>query len=338
MMGRGAGLILGLCWFGSIALVDRSGGIGLELIVGFATLAALDSVMTAGTGWIAGFWASLAFLSGGLPPLCVIALAIVVIGRTTARSSIAFIIPPIVTVALWSLWTSLVVSPELCATALALPFTQKSAWFLGPAVLAIGLPFSPFAALCLVRSTRASWSPAAGAWSLGWFQVAIASLIAGSAVPGLADPARVIVLAGVAIAAAAGLDSAQGRADPVGDPRILCPLRRRNRTVALRHDIWLVCLELVSGLLPRPRNRHDSSDSGGGCVCWLALAKGNAATALATLVLIAVGIKFVYWGYYVPEWNYRYSQGPWRAQLLNGFPANGPFTRFTTGSRTWRSS
>ena len=34
VMGRGAGLILGLCWFGSIALVDRSGGIGLELIVG----------------------------------------------------------------------------------------------------------------------------------------------------------------------------------------------------------------------------------------------------------------------------------------------------------------
>ena len=321
VMGRGAGLILGLCWFGSIALVDRSGGIGLELIVGFATLAALDSVMTAGTGWIAGFWASLAFLSGGLPPLCVIALAIVVIGRPTARSSIAFIIPPIVTVALWSVWTSVVVSPELCATALALPFTQKSAWFLGPAVLAIGLPFSPFAALCLVRSTRASWSPAARAWSLGWFQVAIASLIAGSVVPGLADPARVIVLAGVAIAAAAGLESAR--------KGVLTPSATRAFFVlfAVVIGLWLCVMIYGSYVWNLCLAYYRVLGIGMtllilvvAALCWLALAKGNPATALATLVLIAVGIKFVYWGYYVPEWNYRYSQGPWARAVAQWIP------------------
>ena len=32
---------------------------------------------------------------------------------------------------------------------------------------------------------------------------------------------------------------------------------------------------------------------------------------LVTLLVIAVGLKLVHWGYYVPEWNYRYSQGPW---------------------------
>ena len=85
MMGRGPGVLLGICWFGSIALIDRSGALGLDLIVGLATVAALDRLMTAGAGWVAGLWLSLAFLSGGLPPIVLIALAIVVMGRPGAR-------------------------------------------------------------------------------------------------------------------------------------------------------------------------------------------------------------------------------------------------------------
>ena len=38
---------------------------------------------------------------------------------------------------------------------------------------------------------------------------------------------------------------------------------------------------------------------------------GNSRRGLVTLVMIAVGLKLVHWGYYVPEWNYRRSQGPW---------------------------
>ena len=190
MMGRGAGLLLGICWFGSIALIDRSGAIELDLITGLATLAALDRLMTAGAGWVAGAWASLAFLSGGLPPLIVIALAIVVLGRKQALPSLPFLIPPLTAVVLWTAWTSSTVSLELCATALALPFTQKPAWFLGPGAFALALPFSPFAALALFRSARGGQSPEARTWLIGWFQVAIASLIAGSVVPGLASPAR----------------------------------------------------------------------------------------------------------------------------------------------------
>ena len=112
VMGRRAGLLLGVCWFGSIALIDRSGAIGVDLIVGFATLAALDRLMTSGAGWVAGLWSSLAFLSGGLPPLIVIALAIVVIGRKQALPSLPLVIPPLLTVILWTLWTSAAVSSE----------------------------------------------------------------------------------------------------------------------------------------------------------------------------------------------------------------------------------
>ena len=44
---------------------------------------------------------------------------------------------------------------------------------------------------------------------------------------------------------------------------------------------------------------------------WSALETGNSRRGLVTLLVIAVGLKLVHWGYYVPEWNYRYSQGPW---------------------------
>ena len=70
-----------LCWFGSLALIDRSAGAGLDLIAGLATVAALDRILGRGSDWVAGLWAALAFLAAGWPPLALIALATVVIGR-----------------------------------------------------------------------------------------------------------------------------------------------------------------------------------------------------------------------------------------------------------------
>ena len=256
VMGSSTGLLVGLCWFGSIALIDRSDVLGIDLIVGLATLAALKRLMSGGTGWIAGLWASLAFLSGGLPPLLVIALAVVVMGRNTARFSIRFLVPPMVTIIVWSVWTSVTVSPELCAGALGLPFTQKPAWYLGLEVLAIGLPFSPFALLGMAPSTRSGWSPDARTWMIGWFQAAVASLIAGSLVPGLGTPARAVLLAAIALGAAAGLDAAWKRvALPGGRPHVLHPVLDRDRGLALRHDLRHVHLDVVSRLLSRAGNR-----------------------------------------------------------------------------------
>ena len=321
VMGGRSGLLLGLCWFGSIALIDRSGAIEVDLIVGLTTLAAIDRLMTAGAGWVAGVWASLAFLAGGLPPLIVIALAIVVMGRKQALPSFPLVIPPLATMIVWSAWTSAIVSPELCATALALPFTKKPAWFLGLGALALGLPFSPFAALSVFRSAHGEQRPEARSWLVGWFQVAIASLIAGSVVPGLATPARVVVLAAIAIGAAAGLDAVRKRTlsrSAESTFFILFSLVISAWLCIMIYGsyVWNLCLAyyrvlgiamtiliiIVAGL------------------CWLALASRNIGVALATLVLIAIGLKFVYWGYYVPEWNYRYSQGPWARAIAQWVP------------------
>ena len=321
VMGARAGLLMGVCWFGSIALIDRSGACGVDLIVGLATLAALDRLMTSGAGWLAGVWASLAFLSGGWPPLVVIALAIVVLGRKTARFSFPLIVPPLLTAIVWTIWTSTVASAEVCAAALALPLTQKPAWLLGLGALAIGLPFSPFAFLALARSARVTWKPEARGWMFGWLQVAVAGLIAGSLVPGLGSSARAIVLAGLTIGAAAGLDAAWTRSLSRSAERtffVLFSFVIGTWLCVMMYGtyVWNLCLAYYRLL-------------GIGMIvlilvvatlCWLALAMRRSRLAVATLLLIAIGLKFVYWGYYVPEWNYRYSQGPWARAIAQWIP------------------
>jgi hypothetical protein len=320
-MGARTGLITGVCWFGSIALIDRSGASGLDLLVGLATLATLDRLMTRGTGWLAGLWASLAFLSGGWPPLVVIGLAVIVMGRNTARLSLALILPPLLTAIVWSAWTISITSAELCASALALPLTQKPSWFLGLGVVALGLPWSPFASLLLAPSARANWKPESRAWIFGWVQVAVAGLLAGSLVPGLDSSARLVVLAGLCIAAASGLDAAWSGSLSRSAGRTFFVLFSLVSTTWLcvmiyGTYIWNLCfasyrlLGIVMTVLIIAV----------AIMCWLALAMRETRVALASMVLIAIGLKLAYWGYYVPEWNYRYSQGPWARAIAQWMP------------------
>ena len=51
----------------------------------------------AGSDLVAGLWASLAFLAGGWPPLVVIGLAIIVLGRTEGYFSLRLLLPPLLT-------------------------------------------------------------------------------------------------------------------------------------------------------------------------------------------------------------------------------------------------
>ena len=319
-MGTRAGLLAGLCWFGSLALIDRSGAIGLDLIVGLAVLATIQVSMTDGSRWGAGFWAAIAFLAGGLPPLVLIALVFVVLGRHTAALSPGMLVPPVAAILFWSAWTSVAISPEICASALVLPFTQKPAWFLAPGIVAIALPFSPFALVAMAPSARRVWDTTARSWLNGWFQATVASLIAGSLVPGLAIPARVVALAGVSLGAAAGLDTALRRNWRGGEPGLFHALLGRRRDMAFRHDVRDLHLDLVSGLLPRARDRDERFHPLRGRHCWLALARRHARLAIFTLLLVAIGLKLGYWCYYVPEWNYRYSQGPWARAIAQWIP------------------
>jgi hypothetical protein len=42
------------------------------------------------------------------------------------------------------------------------------------------------------------------------------------------------------------------------------------------------------------------------------------------VALVAVCLKVAHWGYYVPEWNYRRSQGPWGRAIGQWVPAQWP--------------
>ncbi len=80
--------------------------------------------------------------------------------------------------------------------------------------------------------------------------------------------------------------------------------------------IWTLCLAYYRGL----GIAMSILILGVAALCWLALAMRRARLAMATLLLVAVGVKLAYWCYYVPEWNYRYSQGPWARAVAQWVP------------------
>jgi hypothetical protein len=311
-LGLHAGVLFGICWFGSLALIDRSSTTGLDMIMGMATLASIDRLITRGSDHVAGLWAALAFLAGGWPSLVVIALAAIVIGRTTAKFSAGLVVAPVATAILWSFWTVWASTAEVWATSLTLPLTQRPAWMLGPQLVALGLPWSPFAILLLNRSVRESWRDDGRPWLIGWLQVSLACLIGGTLVPGLSQVTRMAALAGLLIGATACLESARARV-------LARPAQRMFFIVfGCVLGLWLIVVLYGSYLwnlaVPfyRPLGIIMSIMAIGVAILgWSALETGNSRRGLVTLMVIAVGLKLVHWGYYVPEWNYRYSQGPW---------------------------
>ena len=311
-LGARASVLMGLSWFGSIALIDRSAGAGIDLIVGLGTIAALDRILTRGSDLGAGLWASLAFLAGGWPPVALIALATVVVGRREAGLSARLLVPPCVTAVAWSAWALSQMQAAAWAAALTLPLTQKPAWFLALGVFALGLPWSPFIVLAASRSVREGWSPPGRALCLGWFQVAVASLVVGTVVPGLAAAARMPAVAGLAVIAAACVHRVW-----VGP---VAPAVRRG-FLALTGSVvgfWLVVVNGAGIFLASavPYYRGLAIVLIGlslliGLVCLVALFRGDVRRGLLVLTAVAVCLKVAHWGYYVPEWNYRHGQGPW---------------------------
>jgi hypothetical protein len=311
-VGARASVILGFCWFGSVALIDRSAGAGLDLIMGLGTVAALDRILNRGTDTIAGLWASLALLSGGWPPLAVIALATVVIGRREAGLSARLIVPPLVTLLAWSAWTLSQAQAEAWASALTLPLTQKSAWLLPLGVVLLGLPWSPLVVLAASRSVRAGWPARGRTLVVGWLQVAGACLVAGTFIPGLAEAARVPALAGLAVVAAA-----------ICDRLWTGPVERTPQRVFVALAVTIgalwVALVNVSGIflasaVPYYRGLSIvviALSLPIGLVTVNAVWKTDPRRGLLVLAAVAVSLKLAHWGYYVPEWNYRRSQGPW---------------------------
>ena len=207
-VGPRVGLLFGLSWFGCLGVINHSEATGLEFLSGLATIGALDRLLTRGSDWKAGLWAALSFLAGGWPPVLLIFLAVIVVGRGGASFSPRLLLPPLAAFGGWSAWAVASESAEAWAATLTWPLTQRPDWWLIPGVLGVGLPFSPFAFLALSRRLREGFSPGTRDCVLGWFQVAVACLVAGTVIPGLARAAKIPALAGSLVISSLALDAA----------------------------------------------------------------------------------------------------------------------------------
>ena len=340
-LGYRAGILAALCWFSSLAVIDRSAGSGLDMILGapagsgldmilgVATMAVVDRLIRRGADWIAGLWAASAFLAGGWPPLLLISLVILVIGRPGSYFSIRLLAPPIATAIGWSVLAIRAATVEAWASAMTLPLTRRPELALPFGVVLLGLPWAPFAAIAAARSVRAAWPPAGRAWIVGWLKAAMACAIAGAAVPGLGPAARVVALAGVLIAAAAGLDVAWKRSMAAGPRRLFYLMS--SAIVAL----WLVAMIFASfaWIVAMPYYRALGIVMGVVVIVvatlgWSALGWGNTRRSVVTMAVLAAAIKLAHWGYYAPEWNYRFSQGPWGRAIGQWLPRKWPIYTF----------
>jgi hypothetical protein len=311
-----AGIFVALCWCGSLAMIDRSSTTGLDLILGLMTVAALDRMLSRGSDWIAGLWAAAAFLSGGWPPLVVIGLAIIVIGRRSAGLSLRLALPPAIAIVAWSAWALRVAPVEAWASALTLPLTQKPSWTLAIGVFGIGLPWIVFAPIAPTSAVLGRCNPSTQAYVKAWLQIGLAAVIAGTLVPGLATASRLPALAGFLIASAAVLDIAW-------DGLLAGGARRTFFGMGLALVLaWLV-IGLVSGLYLTffvPYYRAIGIILLLGLIPVVSLGffgfeYRDARQVLIALGILAVSIKVGYSGCYAPEWNYRLSQGPWGRAL-----------------------
>ncbi len=334
-LGGRAGVLTGLCWFGSLALMDRSSGAGIDLITALGTVGALDRLLGRGSDLAAGVWTALAFLAGGWPPVAIVLLATIVLGRAGATLSWRLLTPIGITMVGWSVWALKLAPAEAWAAALTLPLTEKPAWWLAPGVLALGLPWTPLATLVASRSVRDTLPARGRPLIVGWIQVAGVCLLAGTVVPGLATAAKVPALAGLAIAAAVGFDrllSGQVTARAFRHWAFLCP--------SLMLVLWTGLMIGAGGYLAAAVPYYRFVSVGliilavptAALAVWSATHQ-NPRGALLSVALLAISLRIGYLGYYVPEWNYRQSQGPWGRAVGQWVPPRWPIYTVHTWNR-----
>ncbi len=326
-IGPRAGVLVALAWYGCLGLIDRSSSSGLDLVAGLGTVAALDRLLAKGSGWVVGAWASLAFLAAGWPPLAVLALATVVLGRSGATWSWSTTLPVAATVAAWSAWALAVAPAEAWATALALPITLPSSWGLALTVIGLGLPWAPFALLATNQPLREGWPKEGRGMVLGWLKVVGACLIVGMMVPGLGSAALVPALAGLAFVSACCWDRVLADSDELPE----AVSRRASRLSLAISGLWLLLVLGWGGYVGFAVAYYRATlilvglVSLAGFVMAIRSSRlGEVKWALGGMIAVSVALKLAHWGYYVPESNYRTGAGPWGRAIGQWVPEKHP--------------
>jgi hypothetical protein len=326
-IGPRAGILVAMSWFGSVAAIDRSCGASLDMITGLGVVAALDRLLGRGSGWSVGFWASFAFLAGGWPPLAVLGLSTVVLGRSGTTWKWSMTLPVAATVAAWSAWALSKAPAEAWASSLGLPITQSSAWTLPLTAIALGLPWAPFVLLARSQELREGWGDMGRPMVIGWLQVAGASILVGTIVPGLASAAMVPALAAMAVVSGACWERVW--ASEASLPR---GLRRGaiGLTLAIA-GLWFALVLAWGGYVGFAIAYYRLTMIAvalislvGFLMAVRAVRLGQARWALGAMVSVSLALKLAHLGYYVPESNYRVGAGPWGRAIGQWVPEKHP--------------
>ncbi len=328
-LGEAGGVAVALAWFGSVALIDRSAQAGVELVTACCVIGAVDRMIAGKADWVAGSWAALAFLAGGWPPVAIVLMVNVVLGRTESWLKPRLLIPPLLVIVGWSVWALNVAPAGAWAACLTQPFTMRSSWTLPLTVALLVMPFGPLAALTAFESIRAGWSDSGRAQVLGWLQAAGAATLAGTLIPGVADAARMLAVAGVLVAAGAVSARLWERAEGTTTRRWAYAL------AATLAAFWLALATAAGGYLAFTVAYYRTLAI---VVIGLAAVAAMLAASVArrddprraalALVVIAVALKLAHWGYFTPEWNYRRGQGPWGRAIGRWVPPRWPIYVF----------
>jgi hypothetical protein len=310
--GRRAGVWVALAYFASVASIHHAGSAGLASVASLFVVLSIDRILGRGSDLLAGVWMALAFLCGGWPPVVMVLLPIVILGRSGHTLSWRLLVPMAATFVLWSVWVLSTTRVQAWAAALAWPLVQPIDGWLAVRVAAFALPFAPMGALAAWKSVREQWTQAGRNQVMGWLQVAAVAVLAGTFIPGFADLGLNLAVAGLAVAAGAGLDAAwSGRLDPAA--------RRAFLGLSLGVIVlWTAILAPAGGYLAAAVSYYRQISIlllavgvvilGLGVVaCW----SGRTRLAFLGLLTVALSLKLAYWVVYAPEWNYLFSKGPW---------------------------
>ena len=297
--------------------------------MGLAVLAAIDRALSRGSGWLAGLLASAALMLGGWPALAAVLLPLIAIGRPGGSVSWKLLLPPLVTFAAWSAWAISVTRAEVWAATLTLPASTPSTWTVGLWAIVAGLPWSPIAAGLAWPSVRSGLGPKPGRLVLDWIKVSAVGMLAATIVPGMGAAGGFLILGGLVVASAAVLDRAWTGDLPRGAKWFTFGFALVLGLLAGGASVWTGAF--LAAAQPYYRG-----------VGIVAIGLGLAAALVAidsawmgatrgvgrTLILVAILVKALHYGYYMPETNYRFSKGPWGRAVGQYVPPRAPIYVF----------
>lgn len=310
--GERAALLSWLAVLNCLGMIDHSTALGFDALTVCALTAALDELLRRGSTWRAGTWLAIAFFMGGWPPVLLILVTSIALGRRSAYLSFGLLMPWTVAAAAWSFWALSAAPAAVWGESVLGPLRTPADWWAAPRVAVLALPWSPLVLLWLSKSVRNRLSDQQRRFVLGWSQAGAAASLVGSFVPGAGVAA---VSMGVVVLALLGAIAASLALGSEINPR------------AVRASlILMVCLCLVWAAVAVPALSYLAVTVAyyrelAVVLSILALAslafavvgawEVRRAWVIGAFLVVVVSLKAAHAGIYAVEWSYRLGQGPW---------------------------